>query len=877
MKEGNKKNMRYFNFFIINNVNIVMHKISKKKKGSTLMMVMAVMAILMISGTAILSLSLSEYKYRGIEQSKKMSLYASEAGINEAYNKMQEYVNNAIEQGNKAVEAYNGDLSGLLDSEIGKISNNSATTSEYIKNIVWSNEDKKTIISYSINEEKINEDRKAVFIKGYHLNSLDVLGYDDYILNNTDNAETTSLVSMIKKADYGVKSGDSISITPQISSNSGLMPLKVELDSKYTTNSIQRELKVTYYINEAEYNKKYDIPSQMIRLPKAGFSKALMVGKNMKLQSGAKLIAAGSSINGDVTKKYNSDIYVAGDNSTGITLEGNNELNVNGNIATYNNIELKGENNNLSVISGNLYAKNFFIDENSSNSSVELKNNGGSTRDGSLYTLDDFEINGSKSKINIGGDYNGVSDGSSGSVDSNGYHNDPDNSSCLVVNTEDIGVTEGSSLTINKNVNIAGTSYITLAGDKKYQTGESVSVKGNYVAYTSTLTKDTTLEKYREKNIIFEYWDPLRVVTKFNTANTDSGDIVAILDNSNYVNVGFTDIGKLKYTDITHYEIYSDDKQISAISAMGSTSSITDKKNTGDKVNIKLYKSLNDTIPILVENIELKQNSILTAFDKSQYFKFYGDEYADNSGLNLKGITVIGDKNINIGAIINNKSIVNSNLLDDYYNNYNKLQAKSVQLKNQIFYMGMGKEKENIDRNVDIDTIEDINDPNVLNIYNSNEAVIKIDDIYNFMENENEINDEILYIKSDSTKNYILKGESSGSVVGENIIDISNPKRGIIIVPGNLDVYGQVNFKGMIICNGILTIEPGSSLNLTYDEEYLHNFVIKNCSALSNVFKFPYETNDQGQYVTTTIFSNTATDEGKSSSVITMDKWQLIK
>lgn len=53
----------------------------KKKKGSTLVTVVALFAILFTTGTAILSLTLYSYKLK-IAQSRKIeNLYGSEAGI----------------------------------------------------------------------------------------------------------------------------------------------------------------------------------------------------------------------------------------------------------------------------------------------------------------------------------------------------------------------------------------------------------------------------------------------------------------------------------------------------------------------------------------------------------------------------------------------------------------------------------------------------------------------------------------------------------------------------------------------------------------------------------------------------------------------------
>ena len=76
----------------------------KKKKGSSMIAVLLIFAILTIVGVSMLSLTVSDYQMRVASSKKTQSLYASDSGINDVYGLIKNIVFQAIEKGNQAAE-----------------------------------------------------------------------------------------------------------------------------------------------------------------------------------------------------------------------------------------------------------------------------------------------------------------------------------------------------------------------------------------------------------------------------------------------------------------------------------------------------------------------------------------------------------------------------------------------------------------------------------------------------------------------------------------------------------------------------------------------------------------------------------------------------
>jgi len=114
----------------------------KKKKGSTLVTVVALFAILFTTGTAILSLTLYSYKLK-IAQSRKIeNLYGSEAGIDASKKILELSVQAAIKKANLEVVETTNDINEKISAIEGQYSRDpSSTLTEIIDDIVENRKD----------------------------------------------------------------------------------------------------------------------------------------------------------------------------------------------------------------------------------------------------------------------------------------------------------------------------------------------------------------------------------------------------------------------------------------------------------------------------------------------------------------------------------------------------------------------------------------------------------------------------------------------------------------------------------------------------------------------------------------------------------------
>ncbi len=83
-------------------------------------------------------------------------------------------------------------------------------------------------------------------------------------------------------------------------------------------------------------------------------------------------------------------------------------------------------------------------------------------------------------------------------------------SSSIIVNDS----SDTSTLAVNNDTCIMGVAYINTLGDK-YQTGESVAVKGNYAAYSDILPG------YEDK-VTLKYYNPLQLIETIEGDTKDS-------------------------------------------------------------------------------------------------------------------------------------------------------------------------------------------------------------------------------------------------------------------------------------------------------------------------------------------------------------------
>ncbi|MCT4509436.1 MAG: hypothetical protein N4A48_11915 [Tepidibacter sp.] len=488
-------------------------KLLKSQTGSTLIMVLMTLSVLSILGTAAMSLGVMNLKMKMVDTKQKTSFYLSEAGIEEAYAIMMKKVEAGIKKGNVEVEK---ELPKFIQDERSK-----QFDEELDYKSPYLNADG------SVDEERIKPKLQEWFREGYakYLNE----GYKDS-KNPTKNEE--SLMNEIKLSSYTVldtnvdKNGANVSIVEDESSkfpkkNEGLTDdskFIITIVSEFNHKKIKKNIKSTFSINIPKYNTPYYIGNDVFKLKEnVLWTKALIADKNIVIQGNDVAVNGDIYAYGDLTKKNieQRGILVGLNNKSG-------NLTVEGNVSTGGYLKTSENNSNITVKKGDVYCNSLVIPQGKSNCNIKIEK-------GNVNTYDDIELNGEKSKINIDGNYYGFSYGSRGH----------DESSSIIINSEDIGKTNGSSITITGNGEskkyygngqddgkgnfIAGTVYIDLDNDVDYQTGESISVKGNYIGYSKKLESQSVRlsdgKDYYEKDINFQYISPLYLMNKINGSN----------------------------------------------------------------------------------------------------------------------------------------------------------------------------------------------------------------------------------------------------------------------------------------------------------------------------------------------------------------------
>lgn len=415
------------------------------KKGSSLISVVMIFAILFILSTSIIAVTVSDYKLRVKNNQKVKNLYGSESGLEEAYAKLGELIDKAVVMANEEVN----------------------------KNIQEVNKNNKKPLEY---KEKNNIFRETY--KSYiEYNAIGTIENEDYLSKLSIKPE----IEILSKKDNIVKFDEKDE-------------LNLEVQSSFKNKEIDRIIKTTFNVKTPDYNKTESYKSVKIPI-KNSWTKSFVVGKDFINKGDLEVLG---------------DIYVLGEgnNSTGVLLEdSNSKFSLKGNLVSLKDIRVQGNNSKFEVTSNKnsseedlskIYTGTLSIDRDANNSSIDIN--------GQVYAHNDLSLNAEKSKINITKGFYGIND--VGTKENSLAGQESKNSSCIIVNTTDIG--NGSNISIGHEAILMGTAYINV--EKPYQTGESVGIKGNYRAYGVPLTNNT---KFNENNVKFEYRNPLQLVTKF--------------------------------------------------------------------------------------------------------------------------------------------------------------------------------------------------------------------------------------------------------------------------------------------------------------------------------------------------------------------------
>lgn len=443
-------------------------KIKKNNKGSVVLLIVLVIGALSILGTTVLSAALSNYKMRIASSDLKSNIYIAEAGFEEAYSKIYKSVEEATSAANLLAKTeLNNYDEDFFQQEVMK--EEAGVDSLYIiikdENYIYDEGYIKSLITSLAGEEfekvLIDKIKLLVDVEGKLKNS--TITDEDIYLKNKDKNLFNSSLQFDKKGSLNDYSDDILTIY---------------MLSNYRGNT-SRKAEVFLDIKVPIYGEPYTVSynSNLLYINPL-WRKVISTDSNLDI-----LASANVNTNGNIFAANNFNIL------------SNASFSSSGDISLLANLRIYGDN---TVNLRSSYLKNILLLGNNIN--LNIRND--SSVYAGVYVNDDLEMDARNQNVIIDLGYYGFNDGS------DALYNSSDQSSGIIINSPDIKTS--SSIRFNDDVFLYGTSYIHLANGVLYQTGESISVKGNYIAYSMPLSTG----EFRENNVIFEYKEPLTLVTR---------------------------------------------------------------------------------------------------------------------------------------------------------------------------------------------------------------------------------------------------------------------------------------------------------------------------------------------------------------------------
>ncbi|GEM_PF-368805 len=485
----------------------------RKTKGSSMLLVIIIFGILSTLGIAMIGATYGSYKLRVEENNRVKNLYSAESGIDLAYTKMNTVVGEALESAKEAAEP------------------------------------------------GTNDENKMISIKDK--NNIFKIYFNDYILGNINGVETDDLEKQVS-GEYevnGMKATIVCELTENEASNTSIFIVKDGKETPGVINNKKVKLTSTYKDasgKERKVSVSYDlsIPEDYLTLDKADgeaskvINYSLATDENLVIENNAG-IKSSMKIQGDIwvqgtrsdkigenptTEKYSGGIEIA-----------NTNVDFLGQVNTASNITVDGGevnfNSSDSNVVNNAFAENIFLGNlNKADESSGIKLNGDKAN---VFLANDLVIGSSDAKVDIKNFY-GFNDLNITS----GINNEKAarESSSIIINSMTWPGSKGDVNTGHVNINesayIMGAAYIKTK-DAPYQTGESVSLKGNYKAYSQPAEGSYNSGQY-------EYLDPLVLLTK-----NEKGEALSLKDKEDQF-VNYSKGAKLRTSAISlPFETYT--------------------------------------------------------------------------------------------------------------------------------------------------------------------------------------------------------------------------------------------------------------------------------------------------------------------------------
>lgn len=351
-----------------------------------------------------------------------------------------------------------------------------------------------------IDENKLNKAYNSIFKKRYE-ESITSITSTNYIVNNIltlnryDGIVDEGGVVDVGGTEDIPTSENYLKINNPVISIPGTIEVDVGTRFKKNKTTPPTTLTATFVIGTPEFDSVSSVTQESITL------------SNALLNQGGVVVGGKLDIGNNTTLKVANDITVLGGDSTNDTAielkngakliaETVSNLVSSSRIATSKDIVLSG-NTTLSTGTNPIYYRNLYIGKSDTTETINV------TFNGDAVAEDDLEIN-SEGTVKIeqisGANYYGFNDTN---------NKGPDSSSSIVINSKTL---TNKMLTLG-NLYLAGRAFIedvrgtsnipvyddngilTGYADTTYKTGESIAIKGNYLAYQTPLF-DTTVSDY---------------------------------------------------------------------------------------------------------------------------------------------------------------------------------------------------------------------------------------------------------------------------------------------------------------------------------------------------------------------------------------------
>jgi len=692
-----------------------MNKYIACKKGSTMVLLVIAIGVISLLGTSVLGVTMMNYKVKKTNTEIKEAFYMAESGLDYSYAKAYELVSEAVQHANKEAENFialfsydNPDLDSLM--------------ALYPLCIEKNEEDSELIgMNYTFIEKEIQKQAEKEF-RRYYEEYLTTFNYD-----NKGNDDIKTAVATPAESNPAVTVSGNYEWTAMSGDDKEKMTLSITSEYKNKKN-ISRTTTVNLIVYTPEYNEPYIVETEVI--PVNPFWKKLIVAENLTIMDNNSI-----SFDGDVFINQN------------VILHGNGSVDFEKDLAVKEDVDMRSS---KTINTKNVYTGNILLN----GTGAKFLSSGLA-----VYVRDDLEMNKNGTEVNIEGNYYGFSHGQSGH----------DKSSSIIINDKAI-----DKLRIGGKTVLHGSSYIRVNRDNinyfddaSYQTGESLSIVGNYRAYMSPLTNDDAKTEsgasLKENNIDFVDYNYLRLADSFK-----NGKKLNIYDKADYLyfyNEEYKDLDSL-LGKIDIRDVYSIGSAIRGNEFTKSTY-ILDEDIDGSYER----EYIKETGFLGFEKDDLELSSGETAglkFDKQVMFNNMDD--IDISGKDSSRYKIIGDsrnhilnEGTNIELIITNGSLD----LDDTGNFTGLIVAKgNVNISGNINFKGAIISGGNIT----IDTAES------KNFTYSRDIVLKIIADYNLYKTvfKQDTTGDTAKVTTFSTNKEITEGEKTVNVDFSSLLKFNN-------------------------------------------------------------------------------------------------------